>query len=86
MRTTRKPHPLFDTLLKVKKLPHDKALSDALKIESSIICKARSSDVVSDYVRVAIARHFGWSMKRIDGLAPPKPAEPRRVRPAKVPA
>lgn len=74
-----KPHPLFDALL--ADLRHKKG--DAVRINDATLCRLlglqpsgvsrmRSGVLpVTDHVRVRVMREFGWSIKRLDELAPP---------------
>jgi hypothetical protein len=85
METTyeRTPHPLFDALLadmrrrrgdKVRN--NDAALCRELDVLPPTLSKMRKGKLpVSDFVRVQVMRKFGWSIKRLDDLAPPAPAE-----------
>lgn len=79
----RTPHPLFDALLadmqrrrgnKVRN--NDAALCRILDVQPPTLSKMRKGRLpVSDTVRVQVMRKFGWSIKRLDDLAPPAPAE-----------
>jgi hypothetical protein len=79
----RTPHPLFDALLadlrrrrgdKVRN--NDAALCKVLDVQPPTLSKMRKGHLaVSDTVRVQVIRKFGWSIKRLDELAPPAPAE-----------
>lgn len=72
MRTPKHPHALFDALIAAKGLKHDRELAKYLDIDAASICKTRSSGrTVSDHIRLSIIRKFGWSLRRVDELAPP---------------
>jgi hypothetical protein len=66
-----KPHALFDAVKDAKKLKNDAELSRFLKVNAPQISRIRSEHLeLSDTVRVQVARQCGWTMKRIDELAP----------------
>lgn len=75
----KQPHPLIDALLAELRHRHgpavranDAALCRALNIQAPTLSKMRSGLLpVSDTMRVRVMRTFGWSMKRLDDLAPP---------------
>lgn len=74
----KRPHALIDALLKELRHRHgpavranDAALCRALDIQAPTLSKIRKGTAVSDTMRVRVMRTFGWSLKRIDELAPP---------------
>jgi len=68
----QQPHPLFDEVLKEKRLKNDAALCVALRLQPSHVSRMRSGKLpISDAVRVAVMRKCNWSLKRVDALAPP---------------
>jgi plasmid maintenance system antidote protein VapI len=70
---TRRPHPLFDALLKSGEVRNDAHLADLLGVGKVTIHDIRyERRPVSGDLRCAIMRKFGLSLKRIDELAPPK--------------
>jgi hypothetical protein len=79
----RTPHPLFDALLEDmrrrrgdKVRNNDAALCRELDVLPPTLSKMRKGKLpVSDTVRVQVMRKFGWSIKRLDSLVPPAPAE-----------
>lgn len=84
----RTPHPLFDALL--ADLRRQKG--DAVRVNDAALCRTldigpgnlskmrKGTYPVSDTVRVKVMRTFGWSIKRLDELAPPAPAEEGTVQ------
>lgn len=80
---TNTPHPLFDALLadlRRKKGEavriNDAALCRVLDVLPPTLSKMRKGRLpVSDTVRVKVMREFGWSIKRLDELAPPAAEE-----------
>jgi hypothetical protein len=70
------PHRLFDTLIAERRLKNDAALCRELGVKPPHLSKMRAGVLpVSDSVRVAILRNLcGWSIKRLDKLAPPEVA------------
>lgn len=75
MRTQVK-HPLFDALIETNPgIRNDADLCRRLNVQPPNLSKMRHNKTpVSDSVRVAIMRTFGWSLRRVDALAPPAPA------------
>lgn len=71
---TQASHPLFDTLLKEHAIKNDAELCRLLDCQPPALSKMRHKKLpVSDSLRVAILRNLrGWSIKRLDKLAPPE--------------
>ena len=66
------PHLLLDTLKESKNLRTDAELADALGVRTGTVSKVRAGhNLIGDTLRVAIQRKFGWSLSRLDKLAPP---------------
>lgn len=65
-----KPHVLLDAIIDEKKLRNDAELARYLKCTPGSISKIRGGNQVTDEFRVRIMRVTGWSLKRVDGLAP----------------
>lgn len=82
-KMTFTPHPLFDALLIDMRRQkgesvriNDAALCRELHVLPPTLSKMRKGRLpVSDTLRVQVMRKFGWSIKRLDELAPPAPAE-----------
>lgn len=78
-----KPHPLFDALLADMRRRNgdavrnnDAALCRMIGIQPAAISKMRKGvQPVTDSVRVKVMRTFGWSIKKLDELAPPAAEE-----------
>lgn len=65
--------PLIDALIKENRLRNDSHLADEIGYSKGRICDFRSGKVkISAEFRLAIQRKYGWSIKRIDTLAPPE--------------
>jgi hypothetical protein len=65
-------HALLDAVIVEKGLRNDGQLAEALQFQASVISKIRNGKVdVSDTFRVRLQRVMGWSLARIDKLAPP---------------
>lgn len=66
-------HALLDALIEAKKLKNDRQLALYMGLTAPHLSIMRSSEkTVTDQFRIAVQRKFGWSLKRIDALAPPK--------------
>lgn len=67
-----KPHALLDAILDEKKLRNDAELARFLKCTPGSISKIRNEfkPVVSEEFRMRVMRMTGWSLKRVDALAP----------------
>ena len=71
----QKHHDLFDALIGGGFVKNDAELCRRVKISCPAISKMRHGHMpVSDVLRVAIMRQFGWSLKRLDEFAPPESA------------
>lgn len=69
----KKTHPLLDEALIAGKLKNDVALARATGISAPVISKVRNGkSEVNDTMRVQFMRTFGWSIKKVDALAPPE--------------
>lgn len=66
-------HPLFDALISAKKLGNDRQLAIFMGITAPNLSIIRAGKKqVTDQLRIKIMRKFGWTLNRIDALAPPK--------------
>lgn len=66
-------HPLFDALISAKKLGNDRQLAIFMGVTAPNLSIIRAGKKqVTDQLRIKIIRKFGWSLNRIDSLAPPK--------------
>ena len=64
-------HALLDAVISAKNLRNDAELSDFLSYQPGAISKVRNCRVpVSDELRIRVMRRTGWSLKKIDELAP----------------
>lgn len=70
-KVPKHPHALLDALIQDNKLRSDAHLADELGYSKGRICEVRHGHPVSAEIRCAIQRRFGWTLKRIDTLAPP---------------
>lgn len=67
----KQPHKLLDELIQENRLRSDSHLADELGYTKGRICEVRKGRPVSAELRCTIQRKYGWSLKRIDMLAPP---------------
>lgn len=68
----KKPHPLFDALIKENELKNDAALCRELEVQAPTLSKIRSGTLpMNDTLRVAVMRKFKWSLNRMDEVVPP---------------
>lgn len=75
MRAAPPAHPLFDTLIHENQLKNDSELCRLLKLDPPTLSKIRNGrQPVTDMVRLAVMRNFGWTITRLDDVAPPAPA------------
>ena len=66
------PHALLDALLDARDLKNDAALARFLQFKPGLISKVRHRRLkVSDEFRMRVMRTTGWSLEKIDKLAPP---------------
>lgn len=79
MRTykPKKPHPLFDELIRTAGLRNDAELARQLDVGRDSICRVRAGHPMSDQMRVRIMRNFNMSMRRLDELSPPDQWSPK---------
>jgi predicted DNA-binding transcriptional regulator AlpA len=71
VKTATKPHALLDALRKDRDLRSDAHLAEVLGYSRQHIYKMRIDGPVPDTFRVVVQRVYGWSLKKIDALAPP---------------
>lgn len=65
------PHELLDALIEHKDLRNDAELARYLRCNPGVISKIRNLRVeVTDDFRMRVMRVTGWSLKRVDALAP----------------
>lgn len=74
---TKASHPLFDTLIAENpNVRNDADLCRVLDVQPPNLSKMRNGKLpVSDSLRVAVMRKFRWSLKRLDQVVPPAPAD-----------
>lgn len=62
---------LLDAIIEAKDLRNDAELSRLLQCNPSVVSKIRNSaNPVSEEFRMRVMRVMGWSLKRVDLLAP----------------
>jgi hypothetical protein len=66
------PHALLDAILDARDLKNDAQLARFLDFMPGVISKVRNRRViVSEEFRMRVMRRTGWSLEKIDKLAPP---------------
>lgn len=66
-------HALLDALIKSRRLGNDRQLAIYMGLTAPSFSRMRTEKKgVTDQFRIAVQRKFGWSLNRIDALAPPK--------------
>ena len=64
-------HPLLDAILDARDLKNDAALSRFLGFKPGIVSKVRNRKVpISEEFRMRVMRRTGWSLEKVDKLAP----------------
>lgn len=64
-------HALLDAIISAKNLRNDAELSRFMRYKPGVISKVRNLKVpVSEEFRIRVMRVTGWTLKRVDELAP----------------
>ena len=70
-KSYNQPHALLDALIEHAKLRNDADLARHLRCTAAVISKIRNERIhVTDDFRMRVMRITGWSLKRVDTLAP----------------